>query len=72
MKNLLSYQHGIKFTGREIKEWIQYQIDNKTSHYKEAMHMKKYDNITDDVLYCIDKGRYEASERDFLIIRWNC
>jgi len=32
MKNILSYQCGSTFTGKEIKEWIAYHLKNKTSH----------------------------------------
>ena len=35
MKNILSYQTPI-FTGKEILDWANYQVDNKTSHYKQG------------------------------------
>ena len=36
MKNILSYQVGHLFSGEEILEWAKYQVDNKTSHYKQG------------------------------------
>lgn len=68
MKNILSYKSGTLFSGKEIKEWIRYQIENETSHYKEAVDMQRYD-VLDEARYYIDKGNYQASERHFLITR---
>ena len=68
MKNILSYKSGTLFSGKEIKEWIRYQIENETSHYKEAVDMQRYD-VLDEARYYIYKGNYQASARHFLITR---
>lgn len=68
MKNILSYKSGTLFYGKEIKEWIRYQIENETSHYKEAVDMQRCD-VLDEAWYYIDKGNYQASARHFLITR---
>lgn len=68
MKNILSYKSGTLFYGKEIKEWIRYQIENETSHYKEAVNMQRCD-VLDEARYYIDKGNYQASARHFLITR---
>ena len=36
MKNILSYKYGTVFTGAEILEWAQYQVDNYTSHHQQG------------------------------------
>lgn len=54
MKNILSFKEGTPFLGKEIKEWINYNIENKTSHSKIACHMSKFLNILDNELYCIE------------------
>ena len=40
MRNILSLTHGEWLTGKEIKEWIAFQIENETSHFKEAEKMR--------------------------------
>ena len=41
MRNILSYQHE-RFTGAEIREWIEYHINNKTEYYRIAWSMRRY------------------------------
>ena len=54
MKNILSYQNG-RFTGTEIREWIEYHINNKTEYYKIAYSMRRYlGTIHDDRKYGIN------------------
>lgn len=36
MKNILSYKYGTVFTGAEILEWAQYQVDHYTSHHQQG------------------------------------
>ena len=54
MKNILSYHNG-RFTGTEIREWIEYHINNKTEYYKIAYSMRRYlRTIHDDREYGIN------------------
>ena len=54
MRNILSFQPNTKFRGKEIKEWIKYHLENKTSHSVSAKKMEKYLNISDDKEYIIE------------------
>lgn len=69
MKNILSYTSDTKIKGKEIKEWILYNINHQTSLSREAKKMEKYLNIDDDQEYIINKGTYQASARSYQIIR---
>ena len=69
MKNILSYAPGTKFTGKEIKEWIRYNTENKTSHSVEARNMVKYFDIDDNGYYTVCRGTYQASWRTFCVMR---
>lgn len=60
-KNILSYKLGTVFTGKEIKEWIQFQLDNETYRSSVARDMKKYLNISDEGKYVLYKDEYWAS-----------
>ncbi len=42
MKNILSYQNGSVFTGKEIIDWANYQVGNKTSKSKYGARILKY------------------------------
>ena len=42
MKNILSYQNGTIFTGKEIIDWSNFQVDNKTSKSKYGFRIVKY------------------------------
>ena len=55
MRNILSYQPNGYFTGAEIREWIEYHINNKTEYYKIAYSMRRYlETIYDDHEYYIN------------------
>ena len=59
MKNILSYQNR-EFSGKEILEWAQYQVDNNTSHSKQGARILKYfNNLHLDRMYLID-SRYRT------------
>ncbi len=36
MKNILSYQPGTIFSGKEILDWAYFQVNNATSHQKQG------------------------------------
>lgn len=42
MKNILSYQSGVVFTGSDIIDWATFQVDNKTSKSKYGVRILKY------------------------------
>lgn len=42
MKNILSYQNGTVFIGKEIIDWANYQVNNSTSKKKYAVRILKY------------------------------
>ncbi len=42
MRNILSYQNGAVFTGKEIIDWANYQVDNKTSKKKYGTRILKH------------------------------
>ena len=46
MKNILSYQNGTIFTGKEIIDWANYQVNNKTSKSKYGLRIMKYYQYT--------------------------
>ena len=59
-KNILSYVNDHAFTGKEIKEWIVYNLKNNTSKSNIAYHLKKYLNIDDNEYYVIVKNTCES------------
>lgn len=69
MKNILSYTPGTKIKGKEIKEWILYNINHQTSLSAEAKKMTKYLNIDDEKEYIISKGTYQESARSYQVIK---
>lgn len=70
MKNILSYNLGTCFTGKEIKDWIRFHLDNKTSHSKQASYLKKFLNLKDNKVYKLEKGYYfpSASYNKYIFI----
>ena len=38
MRNILSYQNGV-FSGEEIMNWAKHQVENKTSHKRNARYI---------------------------------
>lgn len=53
MKNILSYKNPC-FSGQEILDWANYQVNNKTSHYKQGLRvLNLFGNIKPDRRYYI-------------------
>lgn len=69
MQNILSYASSNKIKGKVIKEWIKFHTENQTEYTKEAKKMLDYLNISDDAYYKVCKGNYQASERQFCVIK---
>lgn len=69
MENILSFSPGTRIKGSMIKEWILYHTTNETSLSKEARKMTQYLNIDDDSDYFVYRGKYQASERKFCVIK---
>lgn len=70
MRNILSLTHGEWLTGKEIKEWITFQIENETSHFKEAEKMRSYlTTLQDDRLYSVHRGDYQSARERFVAVR---
>lgn len=67
MKNLLTYKIGSVFTGKEIKEWIQFQLDNDTAYKKYAQEMTNYSSLLeDDKKYKLIHGIYQVEDNNYL------
>lgn len=65
MKNILSYQPGTVFTGKEIKDWIDFHISRQTSHTKQALHMQQeYWKIKDTREYLVFTCRVTQDYHD--------
>ena len=53
MKNILSYKNPC-FSGQEILNWANYQVNNKTSHYKQGLRvLNLFGNIKPNRKYYI-------------------
>ena len=53
MKNILSYKNPC-FSGQEILDWANYQVNNKTSHYEQGLRvLNLFGNIKPDRKYYI-------------------
>lgn len=53
MKNILSYKNPC-FSDQEILDWANYQVNNKTSHYKQGLRvLNLFGNIKPDRKYYI-------------------
>ena len=73
-KTNLSYKLGTRFKGKEIKDWIKYNLENNTSHTKVANTMKEYLNtLEDETIYFLYKENYRSSENynEYLVKRDN-
>ena len=57
MRNIFSYQYGTIFTGKEINDFINYNIDNNTSHKKDSIRLMKQFIFKDNYCYCSYLGR---------------
>ncbi len=62
MKNIISYKLGTSFTGREIKEWLQYHLTHETSKTKYAKQMARFLSVKDEEWYILMKDGYTSSE----------
>ena len=51
MRNILNYRYGTLFTGKEIKDWCQDQVENSRDHKKEAKYIISHYGLIDNVLY---------------------
>lgn len=71
MKNILSYPIGTVFSGKTIKEWITYNLENETSHTKQAKQMKRFLNIDDDGDYMYVREAYPSSAGKHLFVKVN-
>lgn len=71
MKNILSYQCGAPFKGYEILEWCNYQINEHTSHEKEATRIyKKYGETLDpETTYFFYRGEERTRGEDVFLIK---
>ena len=56
-KNILSYKSYTIFTGKEINDWIQYQIEHETSKARIAQKMQRHFTIKNDGRYRIIKNK---------------
>lgn len=60
MKNVLSYQVGSVFTGKEIKEYLQFRVIRGQS----IAGFKQYLNVKDDCVYVmVSLSETEAGKR---------
>lgn len=65
MKNILSYKPGTRFTGKEIKSWIEYHTTHQTSHTKQALHLRQHhSNIRDAREYFVFPRRVTQDYHD--------
>ena len=54
MRNILSYVPGTKFSGFEILQWAKFQVNHKTSHIKQGVHIiRSFGNIKPERYYTI-------------------
>jgi len=51
MRNILSYQTGSRFSGKEINEFCEEQLRNHGSHYHEAHHLYMHYTFKDSRTY---------------------
>lgn len=72
-RNILSCVNGTVFTGKEIKNWINWHANHNTSKTKIAKRLLKYNDIDDTTLYTIEKGQYKSSNsyNKFVIVRYS-
>ena len=57
MRNILNEKQGTKFTGKEILDWANFQIENETSDKEEALViLDRFSNIESDSFYQVVKS----------------
>ena len=61
MKNVLSYQPGSIFTGKELNDFFSHAIENKTSKAKIAMKYVGHFQFKDNRLYQMERGKMRDS-----------
>ena len=61
MKNVLSYQPGSIFTGKELNDFFSHAIENKTSKAKIAMKYIDHFQFKDNRLYQMWRGKMQDS-----------
>lgn len=61
MVDVLNLKPGTEISGKEIKDWIMYQITNKTSFASEAKRIRKYVAIDEEKEYYI-KNEYNPKD----------
>lgn len=63
--DILSLQEGTPISGKVLREWIQYQIDNHTSKEILARNMARYFSMDDESYYILIHDHYQSC------ITWN-
>jgi hypothetical protein len=54
MRNILSYAPDTAFSGQEILDWANYQVENKTGHFRNArLILHYYKNLRAETLYTV-------------------
>ena len=61
MKNVLSYQPGSIFTGKELNDFFLYAIENKTSKAEIAKKYVEHFRFKDNRLYQMWRGKMHDS-----------
>ena len=65
MKNILSYQPGSIFTGKELNGFFSYAIENKTSKAKIAKKYVEHFRCKDNRLYQMGRGKMRDSGPEY-------
>lgn len=61
MKNILSYQPGTVFTGKEILDWAKFHVENDTSHARQGRRiLRLYSQTLNPTRFYIVKSNYET------------
>lgn len=61
MKNILSYQPGAIFSGKELNDFFFHAIENKTSKAKVAKKYLRHFTFKDNRLYRMYRGKMRDS-----------
>ena len=64
MKNILSYQPGSVFSGKELNDFFSHAIENKTSKAKIAKKYVGHFRFKDNRLYQMERGKMYDSGPD--------
>ena len=61
MRNILSYQPLTTFSGEEILNWANFQVEYQTSHFKQGRRILRYfGNLRPERMYLV-KTQYETA-----------